>query len=176
MALDAQSLLAAHLTDAGTGALILETDSSVQAEPVLSVPNESDLHKALMLGVLSCNLGIPLGEQNAPFERPTDGALWGLVGVEALRKTIGSIGPGGYDVHEGTLTVVLYAPRLSGTAALRAMETRLAEGLRIGRVLSFAATTAIVVGSGAVRDAPASGTLYSRAVEFSWQAHLTRPS
>jgi hypothetical protein len=139
-----------------------------------STSNSSDLHKAILSGVVACRLGIPLGRLGDAMQRPSDATPWGVVSVETTGVTPVSIGPGGFDRHEGHLEILIHTTALSGTSAVRAVEDALAEGLRAGRSVSYASTSAMITSFGYAKDELLDG-IFRRRVRVTWEAYITRP-
>lgn len=131
--------------------------------------NVTDLDKALLGAVLLADLGLPIAQENASFEKPADGAPWMSVTLaHELPQVAGS-----HMRHSGTIEVVLFYPRLTGTAAVSAMSQRLASFFRAGRVVAHLDTLAMVTSCGAPRDGEKDG-YFARAIDISWTARIPR--
>jgi hypothetical protein len=133
----------------------------------------SDMEKAVLQGLVDCNLGMPLAQPNASFQRPADGGPWASVGLGYGLPQDPTLGADGSDDHEGTLELGLHFPLLSGTAAASAAYRQLSAYFYAGRALSRQATRVTVTGCGAPRNGEHEG-YYRRTVTIAWRARIDR--
>jgi hypothetical protein len=135
--------------------------------------DSTDLEKALLQGVVDCGIGLPIAQDNTPFERPADGSPWARAFVVLNQPRPATLGDGGEDGYTGFTQVDLNYPLNSGTADVIAKAAELERFFFAGRRLNYGQTQATVSSCGRSRGREVDGW-YRVSVTIMWFARVSR--
>ncbi len=135
--------------------------------------NVEDLEKALLTAVNSCGLGMSIAQENAPFDKPTNGNPWAAVFILSNQPSVKTLGDGGEDEHDGILQIDLNYKLQSGRAATLTMVKTISQYFYAGRVLVYSDTSVFVSSCGKPRSREVEGW-YRTTLTIEWYARIAR--
>jgi hypothetical protein len=135
--------------------------------------NTTDLEKALLTGVVDADLGLPIAQPNAAFDRPVDGSPWARAFVEMNQPSVATMSTAGEDGYTGYIQLDLNYPLHRGTADVIAKAAQVESFFWAGRKLTYAQAQATVSSCGRSRGREVDGW-WRVTMTITWFARVKR--
>lgn len=135
----------------------------------------ADIDTALLQAVVDANLGLPIAQENAPFDKPTDGSPWAAAFVVPSPGGVRAVtcGEQGEDEQVGYMQIDLNYPLHRGVAAARTKGDAVSEHFPLGRALSHGVARVTVASCSRSRGLEVDGW-YRVSITVSWYARVPR--